>query len=60
MAFIFNKDEAERDAGPIHLPETGTQQRTLRQDTLYIMTMVFILYLPPSPNQRQALADFGR
>jgi uncharacterized membrane protein YraQ (UPF0718 family) len=43
MAFIFNKDEAERDAGQIHLPETSTQQRTLLQDTLYIMTMVFIL-----------------
>jgi uncharacterized membrane protein YraQ (UPF0718 family) len=43
MALIFNKNEAARSEGQVYLPETGSKQRSLLQDTLYIMTMVFIL-----------------
>ncbi len=43
MTLIFKKDEAARSEGQVHLPETGVKERTLLQDTLYIMTMVFIL-----------------
>jgi len=54
MALIFNKDEAARSEGQVYLPETGSQQRSLLQDTLYIMTMVFILifaaFARPSAN----------
>jgi uncharacterized membrane protein YraQ (UPF0718 family) len=43
MALIFKKDEAARSEGQVYLPETGSKERSLLQDTLYIMTMVLIL-----------------
>ena len=43
MAFIFRKDDAARTMGPIYVPEAGAKERTLAQDTLYIVTMVLIL-----------------
>ncbi len=43
MAAIFRKDDAERTAGQIYVPDPEGQERTLTQDTLYIMTMVLIL-----------------
>jgi len=43
MALIFRRDDAARAAGPIHLPAAGDKERTLLQDTVYILTMVLIL-----------------
>jgi uncharacterized membrane protein YraQ (UPF0718 family) len=43
MAAIFRKDDAARTTGQIYVPEEGTKERTLLQDSLYIGTMVLIL-----------------
>jgi uncharacterized membrane protein YraQ (UPF0718 family) len=43
MALIFRKDDAARTAGQIYVPEADAKQRTLLQDTMYILTMVLIL-----------------
>ena len=43
MALIFRKDDAARTAGQIYVPEAGVKERTLLQDTFYILTMVLIL-----------------
>ncbi len=43
MALIFRKDDAARTAGQIYLPDEDAKQRTLLQDSLYILTMVLIL-----------------
>ncbi|MCP4346668.1 MAG: permease [Desulfobacterales bacterium] len=43
MAYIFRKDDAERTTGQIYIPDDDDKERTLMQDTLYIMTMVLIL-----------------
>ncbi len=43
MALIFRKDDAARTAGQIYVPEAGAKERTLVQDTLYLLTMVLIL-----------------
>jgi len=43
MALIFRKDDAARTTGQIYVPETDGKERTLLQDSLYILTMVLIL-----------------
>lgn len=43
MAFIFRKDDANRTAGQIYLPDEDGKERKLWQDTLYMLTMVLIL-----------------
>lgn len=43
MAFIFRREDAERAAGPIYLPEDGPKTRTLAQDGLFLLVMVLIL-----------------
>jgi len=43
MAFIFRKEDAERSAGQIYLPDEGEKGRTLVQDSLFMLTMVLIL-----------------
>jgi len=43
MAFIFRKDDANRQTGEIFLPEEDGKTRALWQDTLYMLTMVLIL-----------------
>ena len=43
MALIFRKDDAARAERQIYLPDAEGRQRTLLQDTLYILTMVLIL-----------------
>jgi uncharacterized membrane protein YraQ (UPF0718 family) len=43
MAFIFRKDDAEREAGQIYLPDDEEKGRTLTQDSMFIFTMVLIL-----------------
>jgi uncharacterized membrane protein YraQ (UPF0718 family) len=43
MALIFQKDDADRAHGDIHLPEEETQQRTLFQDGVFMLTMILIL-----------------
>ncbi len=54
MAFIFRKDDAARTAGQIYVPDEAAKQRTLLQETLYIMTMVLILvfaaFAKPAPD----------
>jgi uncharacterized membrane protein YraQ (UPF0718 family) len=42
MALIFHKDDAARVAGKIYLPEEETQQRTLFQDGVFMLTMILI------------------
>jgi uncharacterized membrane protein YraQ (UPF0718 family) len=53
MALIFRQDDAARTAGQIYVPEAGATERTLLQDTLYILTMVLILvfaaFAKPAP-----------
>ena len=43
MALIFHKDDASRTAGKIYLPDEEAKERTLLQDSLYLLTMVLIL-----------------
>ena len=43
MAVIFRRDDANRTAGQIYVPEEGAQERTILQDALYLLTMVLIL-----------------
>ena len=43
MAFIFRKDDSEREAGQIYLPDEEEKGRTLSQDATFILTMVLIL-----------------
>ncbi len=43
MALIFRKDDAERAAGPIYLPEDESKSRSLWQEGLYMLVMVLIL-----------------
>jgi hypothetical protein len=53
MALIFHKDDAARDAGQIYVPDAGAKERTLLQDSLYMLTMVLILvfaaFAKPAP-----------
>jgi len=43
MAFIFRQDDAARTTGQIYVPDEDGKQRTLLQDSLYLLTMVLIL-----------------
>src|SRR5512145_2552178 len=43
MAFIFRKDDANRQAGELFLPEEDMKPRPLWQDAVYMLTMVLIL-----------------
>lgn len=43
MAFIFRKDDANRQTGEIFLPDEDIKARPLWQETLYMLTMVLIL-----------------
>ncbi|MBU1053168.1 MAG: permease [Proteobacteria bacterium] len=43
MSLIFRKDDEARTAGQIYVPDSDAKERTLLQDTLYILTMVLIL-----------------
>ena len=43
MAFFFRKDDAERTAGQIYLPDEGEKERTLPQEALFMLTLVLIL-----------------
>ncbi len=53
MALIFHKDDASRTAGQMYLPDEGTKERSLLQDSLYFLTMVLILvfaaFVKPAP-----------
>ena len=53
MAFIFRKDDAARNAGQIYVPDDDAKERTLLQDSLYMLTMVLILifaaFAKPAP-----------
>lgn len=53
MALIFRKDDAARTAGQIYVPDSEGKERTLFQDTLYLLTMVLILvfaaFAKPAP-----------
>ncbi|RJR43203.1 MAG: permease [Desulfobacteraceae bacterium] len=55
MAFFFRKDDAERTAGKMYLPEAEEKNRTLTQDALFMLTMVLILvfaaFAKPSPGE---------
>jgi uncharacterized membrane protein YraQ (UPF0718 family) len=43
MAAIFHKDEASRSSGQIYVPDEEAKERTLMQDSLYLLVMVLIL-----------------
>ena len=43
MAFIFRKDDANRQTGELFLPDEEAKSRPLWQDALYMLTMVLIL-----------------
>ncbi len=43
MALIFRKDDAARTEGQIYVPDEEGKERTLLQDSAYILTMVLIL-----------------
>lgn len=53
MAFIFRKDDAARTTGQIYVPDDDNKDRTLLQDSFYLLTMVLILvfaaFAKPSP-----------
>ena len=43
MAFFFRKEDKARAGGQIYLPEDAEKGRTLMQDALFMLTLVFIL-----------------
>jgi uncharacterized protein len=43
MAFIFRKDEAQRTAGQMYLPDEEEKGRTLAQDAFFMLALVLIL-----------------
>lgn len=43
MALIFRKEDASRETGPMYLPVEEEKQRSLLQDSIYMLTMVLIL-----------------
>ena len=43
MAFVFRKEDADRSAGKIYLPDEDERKRTLLQDGIYMLTMILIL-----------------
>jgi uncharacterized membrane protein YraQ (UPF0718 family) len=43
MTFIFRKEDAARTTGAMYLPEDEGTQRTLLQETLFMLTLVLIL-----------------
>jgi len=43
MAFIFRKEDAERTAGTVYLPDEEEKGRTLTQEGLFMLTLVLIL-----------------
>ncbi len=43
MALIFRKEDASRATGPMYLPDEDEKQRSLLQDSIYMLTMVLIL-----------------
>ncbi|OPY89927.1 MAG: putative permease [Syntrophus sp. PtaU1.Bin208] len=43
MALIFHRDDANRTAGSIYVPDADENARTITQDALYLLTMVLIL-----------------
>ncbi len=43
MAFIFRKDDANRETGEIYLPDEEEKGRALWQDAVYMLVMVLIL-----------------
>lgn len=43
MALIFRKDDAERTKGAIYLPAEGEKGRTLLQDSIFMLNLIFIL-----------------
>jgi uncharacterized membrane protein YraQ (UPF0718 family) len=43
MAFFFRKDDALRSAGQLYLPDEGEKSRNLKQNALFMVTMVLIL-----------------
>ncbi|NMC98050.1 MAG: permease, partial [Deltaproteobacteria bacterium] len=43
MAFIFRKDDANREIGELFLPDDDVKGRALWQDAVYMLTMVLIL-----------------
>jgi len=53
MAFLFRKDDANRTAGQIYVPDEDAKSRTLLQEGIYMATMVLILvfaaFAKPSP-----------
>lgn len=53
MAFIFGREDSERAAGQIYVPEESAKERTLTQEGLYMLTMVLILifaaFAKPAP-----------
>jgi hypothetical protein len=57
MAFIFRKEDAQRTAGQIYLPEEGEKGRTLVQDSLFMLTLVLILVF--AAFARPAAGDLG-
>ena len=54
MSIIFKKDDAERAAGEIYLPDEEDGGRALWQDALYLLVMVLILvfaaFAKPAPD----------
>jgi len=54
MALIFRKDDAQRAAGPMYLPEEDKKGRSLAQDALFMLNLVLILifaaFARPAPD----------
>lgn len=55
MAWIYRKDDANRTAGAIYMPDEDDKSRALWQDALYMATMVLILvfaaWAKPAPGE---------
>jgi uncharacterized protein len=56
MAFFFRKEDAERTAGPVYMPDADGEGRTLFQDTLFVLVLVLILifaaFAKPAPGEQ--------
>lgn len=55
MALFFERRGKDKNLGPIYMPESGTNERTLLQESLFILNLVLILIFatwarPQDPN----------
>jgi len=57
MHFIFCKEEAQREECQMHLPDEGEKERSLLQQSLYMLVLILILIFAAFAKPGQEAAD---